>query len=105
RPAQGFSMTATAAALRVGGETSCPISRRVSSIVTISLRILAFIALPPFSCSPRPSGEKAIRRAGAREAALQGEDGAGDQPGLDERRRATLPGGEGAVDLARRKAR
>jgi hypothetical protein len=42
-PAQGFSITATAAARRVGGETSRSISRWVSSTKVAILRILHFI--------------------------------------------------------------
>jgi len=40
-------MIAMAAALRVGGMTALPISDWVSSTLTISLRILAFIAIHP----------------------------------------------------------
>src|SRR5579864_7066944 len=42
-PAHGFSITATAAAFRVGGEISRSISRCVSSTYTAILRIFAFI--------------------------------------------------------------
>src|SRR5690348_15879221 len=42
-PAQGFSITATAAAFRVGGEISRSISRCVSSTKVAILRIFAFI--------------------------------------------------------------
>src|ERR1700758_3556459 len=39
RPAKGFSITAIAAARRVGGLTPCPISIRVSSTTVTILRI------------------------------------------------------------------
>src|SRR5947209_5510370 len=45
-PAKGFSMTAIAAARRVGGLTARPISVRVSSTTVTSLRMRAFIKSP-----------------------------------------------------------
>src|SRR3954468_13652888 len=46
-PANGFSITATAAAFRVAGAMSRSISRRVSSTKVASLRIFAFIVVSP----------------------------------------------------------
>src|SRR5579864_8333853 len=51
-PAQGFSITATAAARRVGGEISRSISRCVSSTNVAILRILALIFSSPQSVFP-----------------------------------------------------
>src|SRR5256885_5316067 len=48
-PANGFSITATAAARRVGGEISRSISRRISSTNVAILRILLFILASPQS--------------------------------------------------------
>ena len=45
RPPKGFSITAMAAARRVGGETVCPISSSVSSTTVTILRITALIVV------------------------------------------------------------
>src|SRR2546421_1663117 len=46
-PANGFSITAIAAARRVGGATVCPISRYVSSTTVTILRMTALIVFRP----------------------------------------------------------
>ncbi len=44
-PANGFSITAIAAARRVDGVTACPISSRVSSTTVTILRMIALIVV------------------------------------------------------------
>src|SRR5277367_6605773 len=68
-PAQGFSITATAAARRAGGSTARPISVRVSSTKMAILRIFAFMLL---SCRPssQPVLSLDLRRFQAADAGM-----------------------------------